>query len=278
MVHWDFISARAKEYRNSQKVFESFEKGKKYLVEEVTDTAISIYRIEEKTIAKLIKNTIDAIGEMVRNSFDGVDRQVIYMVALRAAFVELHPHIFLNAQTNRLVWQAEPKFMINSLGMPSFDQNENTNPAKSINTEDLTNLENNLSLINTDDDRAWDWINRHVRQRRFQSAFRLNMIRLFNERCAMTNTGPIDVLEAAHIFQHNISGVNDPANGLLLRSDIHILFDSHLLKIDPETLTIIVSSALKGSIYEPLNSKKISYHIPFEEKIKEFVRQRNIEL
>jgi hypothetical protein len=46
------------------------------------------------------------------------------------------------------------------------------------------------------------------------------------------------VLEAAHIDPYRGEGNNHPGNGLLLRADIHTLFDLNLLGIEPNHLRI----------------------------------------
>ena len=42
------------------------------------------------------------------------------------------------------------------------------------------------------------------------------------------------VLEAAHIKPYGASGPHDPRNGLLLRSDLHTLFDRGYVTVTPE--------------------------------------------
>jgi putative restriction endonuclease len=48
----------------------------------------------------------------------------------------------------------------------------------------------------------------------------------------------LQVLEAAHIRPHRGQRDNHPENGLLLRADLHTLFDLDLLGIEPSTLTV----------------------------------------
>jgi hypothetical protein len=49
-----------------------------------------------------------------------------------------------------------------------------------------------------------------------------------------------DIVEAAHIAPYRGVADNSPVNGLLLRSDLHTLFDLDLLGIDPQTLRVSV--------------------------------------
>ena len=68
--------------------------------------------------------------------------------------------------------------------------------------------------------------------RRGQPAFRRNLLAAYEGRCCVSGWGPEAVLEAAHIEDHAKTGLNSLANGLLLRSDLHALFDEGLLRIE----------------------------------------------
>ena len=52
------------------------------------------------------------------------------------------------------------------------------------------------------------------------------------------------MLEAAHISPYRGEDDNHVENGLLLRSDIHTLFDLDLLGIDPERLRVVLHQDL----------------------------------
>lgn len=62
-------------------------------------------------------------------------------------------------------------------------------------------------------------------------------------------------LEAAHIVRYQGPGTNHVSNGLVLRADLHTLFDFGLLSVDPATLTILVSPELGGSDYVGLRGQ-----------------------
>jgi putative restriction endonuclease len=57
---------------------------------------------------------------------------------------------------------------------------------------------------------------------------------IYARRCAVTGERTLPVLEAAHIKPYGRSGPHDPRNGLLLRSDIHTLFDQGYVTVTPE--------------------------------------------
>ncbi len=64
-----------------------------------------------------------------------------------------------------------------------------------------------------------------VRPRLGQGAFRVMVTDAYDRRCVVTNERTLPVLEAAHIKPYSQSGLHELANGLLLRSDLHTLFD-----------------------------------------------------
>jgi hypothetical protein len=65
------------------------------------------------------------------------------------------------------------------------------------------------------------------------------------------------VLEAAHIEPHAVGGRNSADNGLLLRADIHTLFDLGLLKVEPKSMLVQIHPNLHSTFYETLNGKKL---------------------
>lgn len=91
--------------------------------------------------------------------------------------------------------------------------------------------------------------------RQGQPAFRRSLLDAYGRRCSITGCDVIQVLEAAHVCQYQGQGTNHVTNGLLLRSDIHTLFDLKLLTVHPETLQIYVSPTLKDSPYRYLTEK-----------------------
>lgn len=61
--------------------------------------------------------------------------------------------------------------------------------------------------------------------RRGQSRFRNGLLEAYEGRCAITRSTAQEVLEAAHIIPYMGEQTNDVTNGLLLRADVHTLFD-----------------------------------------------------
>ena len=71
-----------------------------------------------------------------------------------------------------------------------------------------------------------------TRARIGQGAFRVLVTDAYNRRCAVTGERTLPVLQAAHIKPYAESGPNRVSNGLLLRSDLHILFDRGYVTIN----------------------------------------------
>jgi len=91
-----------------------------------------------------------------------------------------------------------------------------------------------------DDTDRRNLVERQIRERRGQQRFRDDLRTRYDDRCLATGCTVLAVLEAAHISPYRGDADNHPENGLLLRSDIHTLFDLNLLGIDPALLQIKV--------------------------------------
>lgn len=75
---------------------------------------------------------------------------------------------------------------------------------------------------------------RIIRGRLGQGAFRSLVTDAYTRRCAISGERTLPALEAAHIKPYAESGPNRTENGLLLRSDLHRLFDAGYVTVTPE--------------------------------------------
>ncbi|MDE0177412.1 MAG: HNH endonuclease [Gammaproteobacteria bacterium] len=94
-----------------------------------------------------------------------------------------------------------------------------------------------------------------------QGTFRTLVTDAYERRCAVTGERSLSVLEAAHIRAHRAKGPNQTRNGLLLRADIHRLFDDGYVTVDPN-LRFVVSPKLRddfgnGRIYYGFSGKPL---------------------
>lgn len=83
------------------------------------------------------------------------------------------------------------------------------------------------------------------RARLGQGAFRVLVTDTYRRRCAITGERTLPALEAAHIKPYAEQGPHLVSNGLLLRSDLHRLFDDGYLTITPQ-LKIEISPRIKA--------------------------------
>jgi len=83
-----------------------------------------------------------------------------------------------------------------------------------------------------------------TRARLGQGAFRVLVTEAYERRCAVTGERTLPVLEAAHIKPYSETGPHLISNGLLLRSDFHILFDDGYVTLTDD-LRIEVSHRIK---------------------------------
>jgi putative restriction endonuclease len=67
-----------------------------------------------------------------------------------------------------------------------------------------------------------------------QGAFRVLVTDIYERRCAITGERTLPILDAAHIKPYAAGGEHEPSNGLLLRTDIHRLFDLGYVTVAPD--------------------------------------------
>ena len=101
-----------------------------------------------------------------------------------------------------------------------------------------------------------------IRPRLGQGAFRLVITDNYHRRCAVTRERTLPALEAAHIRPYSQDGGHEPGNGILLRSDIHNLFDSGYVTVTPD-LRFKVSGRIReefenGRHYYELQGRRIN--------------------
>lgn len=116
-----------------------------------------------------------------------------------------------------------------------------------------------------------------IRPRLGQGAFRLAVTDAYNRQCAITDGRVLPALEAAHIQSYGSGGEHAVSNGLLLRRDIHSVFDAGYLTFD-EDMRVVVSDRVRsdfnnGNEYrrlhgQPLRLPQRSALRPDDERLK----------
>jgi putative restriction endonuclease len=97
-----------------------------------------------------------------------------------------------------------------------------------------------------------------------QGAFRVLVTDSYARQCAFTNSHVLHVLDAAHIKPYSVGGEHRPTNGILLRQDLHTLFDRGYVTVTPD-YRIEVSPRIKeefnnGKDYYAMHGRTI--HLP----------------
>lgn len=101
-----------------------------------------------------------------------------------------------------------------------------------------------------------------IRPRLGQGAFRVLVTDLYHRRCAVTQERTLPALDAAHIRPFAAGGEHEASNGLLLRRDIHSLFDAGYVTVTQdyrfEVSRRIREDYENGRDYYALNGKAIA--------------------
>ncbi|MCL4721136.1 MAG: HNH endonuclease [Gammaproteobacteria bacterium] len=96
-------------------------------------------------------------------------------------------------------------------------------------------------------------------KRRGLPAFRQALLDAYDYRCAITNFNAVDTLEAACIVPFRGKATHSPSNGLLLRSDIHTLFDLGKIGVDTGTMSVVIADDLHETSYRILAGRPLRY-------------------
>lgn len=91
-----------------------------------------------------------------------------------------------------------------------------------------------------------------ILRRQGQQAFRRKVLAAYDSQCAITQCKMKWILEAAHITPYRGTKTNAISNGILLRCDLHTLFDLALISIEPTRMRIRVSSLVTDPQYARL--------------------------
>ncbi len=101
-----------------------------------------------------------------------------------------------------------------------------------------------------------------IKIRRGQPRFRQKLLKLYENTCIVTGCRIPELLEAAHILPHSEKNDYSLSNGLLLRADIHTLFDLGMIAIDPVSLELKMNEKLlETKEYVELNNIDIGSRI-----------------
>lgn len=92
------------------------------------------------------------------------------------------------------------------------------------------------------------------KQREFSSSIRKS----YSRRCALTGCSTPEALQAAHVRVEKNLDDNSIENGILLRADIHALFDAGLITLSLSGESVELSPKLQDSSYQFLTKAKVT--------------------
>ena len=107
------------------------------------------------------------------------------------------------------------------------------------------------------DIREVQFVTREIRARQGQPRFRNTLMKAYDSTCVITGCTEPEALEAAHIKSVRRQGKHSVGNGLLLRADIHTLFDRGLIVIDNEW-TVRVHPEVDDETYRNLDGTRLT--------------------
>lgn len=111
------------------------------------------------------------------------------------------------------------------------------------------------------DRKSAEW---YLRNRKFvnalqrSSAFRSQVMEIWKSKCALTGCRSEPALEAAHLHGVGDGGSDDSENGIALRADIHKLYDSNLIAINPSDCKIWIYKGVSAD-YGKLEGKFVKF-------------------
>ena len=229
---WNFFLNEAKIYETKNEIFSSIKEGATYQIIDTRNNIITIKRLGSSNTTQTIGfGKFKTMIKRLNQSTPSIHRGKIYdHVVEETTFVELLP---------LLDWSKDGKMIV--IG----------------DNYDVSNRESNLNPeASNDDPNKKQLVARKVRQG--QNKFRNKLLEVYSGRCAISGCSVTQVLNACHIDPHSSSGINLSTNGLLLRSDLHDLFDLNLITIDPVSFIINIDDSLNDTEYYIFNGKLLA--------------------
>ncbi|MGD8112974.1 HNH endonuclease [Vibrio sp. TRT 17S01] len=99
-----------------------------------------------------------------------------------------------------------------------------------------------------------------IKNRQGQPKFRNAVLSLYNGACVITQCATPSALEAAHVIPYSETKSISPDHGLLLRADIHTLFDLYLISINPLSMIVEVDGSC-CDYYQKYAGKKVNLKV-----------------
>lgn len=104
-------------------------------------------------------------------------------------------------------------------------------------------------------------------QRERQKQFSNDVRAAYDGHCAISNVSERAALQAAHVDNYRGRKSQIVQNGILLRADLHLLYDSHLLGIKPNSHEIVLAESVREKGYEELLNRRDHIQLPKDRKL-----------
>jgi hypothetical protein len=236
---WDLILGEARKYIRENKVFKSQRQNTPYNVTEATFDAITVGRVNGGDNVSISRKLFVSKAQLVEEYGPINDKEISTTTAIKTSIVELHPYLSYHDD-----------FSVRFRRRKTSSVSEiDTSLEKTESREDF-----DVSSL----EEARERIVRAINIRRGQGKFRRELLAAYSGKCCITGCDTSEVIEAAHIIPYRGAKSHDVRNGLLLRSDLHTLFDRCMIWVDTESWSLIIDQELKSSQYSILEGVKIS--------------------
>ena len=237
---WDLIRDAAKHHLNSGIEFSSWIQSQRYKISNVSDSSIVVERLDSNKPVNITPGQIERAIQRLNAAGGSSGRRTLnYTVAIETALVELHPD---------LNWAKNGDFI------HSRKRDSSTTVGYELDNQ-ISRVFEEFDPNSIEDARALSL--RSIAIRQGQPKFRAKLLTAYSGRCAVTGTDAIQALEAAHISPYLGPKTNHVQNGMILRSDVHSLFDRGLLGVEPEDYSVVMSDVLSNSSYSDYERLRI---------------------
>lgn len=139
-------------------------------------------------------------------------------------------------------------------------------PGRDVPQEDTSPpLDDLLGALDFDPEELKDERDRRLVEqavREGQDRFRTALLEAYNGKCAITGYDAPETLEAAHIYPYTGPASNRVSNGLLLRADIHHLFDRGALAVHETAYEVLLKPHLLVTRYAELGGGNRHLRLP----------------
>jgi hypothetical protein len=113
-----------------------------------------------------------------------------------------------------------------------------------------------------------------IRGRRGRRQLRDALLRVYGERCAISGDCVRDLLEAAYLAPFPDGDVHAPSNAMLMRADLHTLWDLNMIGVEPGTMQVFVAPRLMETPYGRLAGRTALAGLPQVKVSKTALRER----